>query len=41
LPRRASAQLAALAIEHGLILASADGNFDRFPGLRFENPLGR
>ncbi|HXK21681.1 MAG TPA: TA system VapC family ribonuclease toxin [Myxococcota bacterium] len=33
------AHLAALAIEHGLVLASADGDFARFPGLRFENPL--
>jgi toxin-antitoxin system PIN domain toxin len=33
------AHLAALAIEHGLILCSADGNFARFPGLRWENPL--
>jgi toxin-antitoxin system PIN domain toxin len=33
------AHLAALAIEHGLALASADGDFARFPGLRWENPL--
>jgi toxin-antitoxin system PIN domain toxin len=33
------AHLAALAIEHGLVLASTDGNFARFPGLRVENPL--
>lgn len=33
------AQLAALAIEHGLVLCSADGDFARFPGLRFESPL--
>ena len=33
------AHLAALAIEHGLILCSADGDFARFPGLRWENPL--
>jgi hypothetical protein len=33
------AHLAALAIEHGLILASTDGDFARFPGLRWENPL--
>jgi toxin-antitoxin system PIN domain toxin len=31
--------LAALAIEHGLILCSADGDFARFPGLRWRNPL--
>lgn len=33
------AHLAALAIEHGLILASTDGDFARFPGLRWLNPL--
>jgi predicted nucleic acid-binding protein len=33
------AHLAALAIEHGLVLASTDGDFARFSGLRFENPL--
>jgi toxin-antitoxin system PIN domain toxin len=33
------AHLAALAIEHGLVLASSDGDFARFPGLRWENPL--
>ena len=33
------AHLAALAIEHGLILCSTDGDFSRFPGLRWENPL--
>jgi uncharacterized protein len=33
------AHLAALAVEHGLILCSADGDFARFPGLRWENPL--
>lgn len=35
----ADAHLAALAIEHGLILCSTDGDFARFPGLRWENPL--
>jgi hypothetical protein len=34
------AHLAALALEHGLVLASTDGDFARFPGLRWENPLG-
>lgn len=34
------AQLAALAIEHGLVVCSADTDFARFPGLRWENPLG-
>jgi len=33
------AHLAALAIEHGLALCSTDGDFARFPGLRWENPL--
>jgi hypothetical protein len=33
------AHLAALAIEHDLILASADRGFARFPGLRWFNPL--
>jgi toxin-antitoxin system PIN domain toxin len=33
------AHLAALAIEHGLVLCSTDGDFARFPGLQWENPL--
>ena len=33
------ADLAALAVEHGLILCSSDGDFARFPGLRWQNPL--
>jgi toxin-antitoxin system PIN domain toxin len=33
------ADLAALAIEHGLILCSNDNGFARFPGLRWQNPL--
>jgi toxin-antitoxin system PIN domain toxin len=33
------AHLAALAIEHGLILCSHDGDFARFPGLRWQDPL--
>jgi toxin-antitoxin system PIN domain toxin len=33
------AHLAALAIEHGLTLCSADGDFARFNGLRWLNPL--
>lgn len=32
--------LAALAIEHGAELCSADRDFGRFPGLRWVNPLG-
>lgn len=33
------AQLAALALEHGLTLCSSDGDFARFAGLRWVNPL--
>lgn len=33
------ADLAALAIEHGLVLCSTDGDFARFRGLRWQNPL--
>lgn len=33
------AHLAALAVEHGLTLCSSDGDFGRFAGLRWENPL--
>jgi toxin-antitoxin system PIN domain toxin len=33
------AHLAALAIEHGLTLCSTDGDFARFSGLRWLNPL--
>jgi len=33
------AHLAALAIEHGLTLCSSDGDFARFPGLRWLDPL--
>jgi len=33
------AHLAALAIEHGLTLCSTDGDFARFSGLDWENPL--
>lgn len=32
--------LAALAIEHGAELCSADRDFGRFPGLRWVNPIG-
>lgn len=35
------AHLAALAIEHGLVLCSADTDFARFRELRWENPLDR
>jgi len=33
------AHLAALAIEHGLTLCSTDGDFARFRGLKWLNPL--
>jgi toxin-antitoxin system PIN domain toxin len=33
------AHLAALALEHGLTLCSTDGDFARFPALRWLNPL--
>jgi uncharacterized protein len=34
------AHLAALAVEHGLTLCSTDGDFARFPGVEWRNPLG-
>jgi predicted nucleic acid-binding protein len=33
------AHLAALAVEHGLTLCSTDGDFARFRGLRWLNPI--
>jgi uncharacterized protein len=33
------AHLAALAIERGAVLCSADNDFSRFPRLRWSNPL--
>lgn len=33
------AHLAALAVQYGLIVASADGDFARFAGVRWFNPL--
>jgi predicted nucleic acid-binding protein len=33
------AHLAALAIEHGLTVCSTDGDFSKFPGLKWHNPL--
>lgn len=33
------AQLAALAVEHGLEVMTADPDFDRFPGVQWRNPL--
>ncbi len=35
------AHLAALAIEHGCVLASTDADFARFAKLKWTNPLGR
>ena len=35
------AHLAALAVEHGLTLCSTDGDFARFPGLKWLNPLAQ
>ena len=35
------AHLATLALEHGLVLCSADRGFSRFPRLRWLNPLVR
>ncbi len=35
----ADAHLAALAIEHGLVMCSADTDFARFPTLTWHNPL--
>jgi predicted nucleic acid-binding protein len=34
-----AAHLAALSIEHGLTVRNTDGDFARFPGVRWENPL--
>jgi hypothetical protein len=33
------AHLAALAVEHGLTVCSSDGDFGRFAGVTWENPL--
>jgi uncharacterized protein len=33
------AHLATMAVEHGLVLCSTDGDFGRFPGLRWVNPI--
>jgi hypothetical protein len=38
-PLVSDAQLAALTIEYGGVLYTADRDFARFPGLRWENPL--
>ena len=33
------AHLAALALDHNIVLASCDTDFSKFPGLRWINPL--
>lgn len=33
------AHLAAIAVEHGLVVCSTDADFARFPGVRWVNPL--
>jgi uncharacterized protein len=38
-PILADAHLAALAIEHGLVVHSADSDFARFDEIRWDNPL--
>jgi toxin-antitoxin system PIN domain toxin len=38
-PLVTDAHLAALAIEHGATLCSTDGDFSRFPTLRWRNPI--
>jgi len=38
-PLVTDAHLAALAIEHGATLFSTDGDFSRFPRLRWQNPV--
>lgn len=38
-PLVSDAHLAALALEHGTGIWSTDGDFARFPGLRWEDPL--
>jgi toxin-antitoxin system PIN domain toxin len=38
-PLVSDAQIAALTIEHGGVLYTADRDFARFPGLRWKNPL--
>jgi toxin-antitoxin system PIN domain toxin len=35
------AHLAALSIEHGLVLCSTDGDFARFPGVTWRNPIAK
>jgi toxin-antitoxin system PIN domain toxin len=39
-PRVSDAEIAALTMEYGGVLHTADRDFARFPGLRWKNPLG-
>jgi len=39
-PLVSDAEIAAITIEHGAVLHTADRDFARFPGLRWKNPLG-
>ncbi len=39
-PLVSDAEIAALTVEYGGVLHTADRDFARFPGLRWENPLG-
>jgi toxin-antitoxin system PIN domain toxin len=38
-PLVSDAEIAAITIEHGAVLHTADRDFARFPGLRWKNPL--
>jgi Predicted nucleic acid-binding protein, contains PIN domain len=40
-PHLMDAHLAALAIEHGATLMTADRGFARFPGVKLKNPIAR
>jgi predicted nucleic acid-binding protein len=39
-PRVSDAEIAALTMEYGGVLHTADRDFARFPGLRWKNPIG-
>ena len=39
-PLVSDAEIAAITIEHGAVLHTADRDFARVPGLRWKNPLG-
>jgi len=38
-PLMMDAALAAMALEHGAVLASTDRDFRRFPGIQWVNPI--